>query len=738
MRNAADLDEAGSPGTRASGLRRRDLARAGGATLAWLLLAHHARLIAQPGTDIPSPEASGEVYAILLSSQKTVVTVREGANRKVLDLRDQLDVQRKRVSQLEVEVREGRAKAHELSSEAAKVGPLQQQLFEALAAQDREYALSMYDLRRRLFRLTSDPAGLAAVAKFRAGDYAVALTELDRQAAQRLELRVAQRARDDAAAAPEQDPKLAADLKEREQRRRNAEDAQDLRDIVLLAWEAIGRPGVPSSEVERRLQAVVKLDPTLTMDNVLLARLFRQRGAFNDMVAASRTALRFALPDRDRALALSELGSAARLAGRLKDARAFLQEALELRKRQWELQRDAADLQRYVSVAYERLGELEMDEGRYAAALDQFAQATAQRRKLTETDSPAPSARSDLALALGQAGRALVERGDVARARDVLVEALREGRRAVDRDPSAPEPRRDLAVLLAREGDRAMLDGQLDNAGKAYDESLKLRRGLIRDDPNSRRLTRDEAVVLVKQADLLLRREGPSTRVDQAYGDVLTRLPDAPNDAALAGDLRRDRLVVKGKKAWLQVLSGQPRPALPDLSTLASAWRDVDRDQPDQPVVWRDEALALTRYGSALMDADQWKEARVPLDIAREKREALMARDPQARSAQAGAAHVYSQLALLYQHLNDSPRARDWAQRAQRLFSDLMRSTDNTLDGVPDSPELVVSIAQMTDALNDTAYAERIAPALKGVRQRLKLSPRDQSRVLALRHKAFQ
>ncbi len=724
--------------------RRRDVALAAAGMVGALLAASvPRRLAAQPAAPAePSPEAAGEVYALILASQRTQIAIRESGNRKVQELREQIAAQQRRVVQLQADVKAGLARADELAIEAAKVAPLQRQLALALAELDREYALSMYELRAGLVRISSEPAGLAALARFRAGEHAQALADLDGQAELRWRARQERRAAEDAMAVVDPDPTLAAELKARVERRRRAEDAQDRRDIALLAWEAIGRPGVPSEDVLARLRSVVRLDPTAAMDSVLLARLHRQRGSLSDMEQAAEIALRYALPEREKALALSEIGFSWRLLGRLAPARRALQEALDLRQKQARSAPGALDLKRYLSVAQERMGELELDEGRFDKALEQFRSAEELRRGLAGTMGsvlPSLSARRDLALALGQSGRALLEMGDVARAREVLREALREIGDASDLDPGAPEARRDRAVLLAREGDGALLDGQLAQAAKAYEDSLALREQLVAADSSSVRAKRDVTAVMQKIADLHLRQEGPSAKVQEEFRRVQQRLPGAAaGDAPLAGDLRRDRLIVEGKLAWLKVLAGDPGPVTSALKRVAEEWESIDRQQTGQPTVWRDHALALTRWGSALMDQRKWREAAAPLERALEHRRALLQRDPRARSTRAGEVHVVSLLATLYEETRETARAAKLSQHAKQVFSDLMRETNDTLDGVPDGPGLVLAMATMADTMSDRAYAEKVAPAVKTMRQQIKVVPRDEQKLQGVRVRNFQ
>jgi tetratricopeptide (TPR) repeat protein len=183
---------------------------------------------------------------------------------------------REQIATLEARLAEARARV------AADVTRLQDQLVDArealvadLAARDPVYAEEIAAFRREVQDIASTPEGLAALARYNAGDRVEAIALLDglRQARD-----TARRARED------------------------VESAAEARRIATLALDARGKgdPAFDTGAVIARYEAVVRLDPLHAPDWQRLAMLYRAAGRAEDAAAAEARAEALSVPEQVR------------------------------------------------------------------------------------------------------------------------------------------------------------------------------------------------------------------------------------------------------------------------------------------------------------------------------------------------------------------------------------------------------------------------------------------------------
>lgn len=200
-----------------------------------------------------------------------------------------------------------------------------------LAARDRAYAHEIAVFRKAVEDIVATPEGVAALARFNAGDEPGALTVLD-------QLRAAHNAA--------------------RTKRADLESAEEGRRIATLALEVRTKGKLTTAHVIARYEEVTRLDPGVHWDWVELGRLYEDSGNLPAALRAGQAAARTAEDERDKSVANDAIGDVlvaqGDLLGALKAFRASLaiREALAARdggNTQW---------QRDLYVSYWRLADL--------------------------------------------------------------------------------------------------------------------------------------------------------------------------------------------------------------------------------------------------------------------------------------------------------------------------------------------------------------------------------------------
>ena len=124
-----------------------------------------------------------------------------------------------------------------------------------------------------------------------------------------------------------------------------------------------------------------KLDGSDFWSWIYLARLEdRQAGDVRAAKAAAESASAVAQTDRDKSVALNDLGLILQRLGDLSAARAAYSESLETRRRLAEVSPDSAEAQRDISASLDRIGDVEVQAGDLVAARSAFAESLEIRR----------------------------------------------------------------------------------------------------------------------------------------------------------------------------------------------------------------------------------------------------------------------------------------------------------------------------------------------------------------------
>ena len=220
---------------RTQNLRRAVASMRGHALVVALVLCLLPPVFAQsPTAAVAQIDARAEVAAALFAAAATQAASERAADAK-------LRAQRQEIEGLRAQVRGGAAQLRVALTAA------EEKYVAALAARDRVYAQEIAVFRAAVEDIAKTPEGVAALARFNAGDEVGALAVLD-------DLRAAR----DAA----------------RKKRADVESAAEARRIATLALEARTRSKVTTAQVISRFEEVTRLDPGVFWDWAELMRLY--------------------------------------------------------------------------------------------------------------------------------------------------------------------------------------------------------------------------------------------------------------------------------------------------------------------------------------------------------------------------------------------------------------------------------------------------------------------------------
>jgi tetratricopeptide (TPR) repeat protein len=439
-----------------------------------------------------------EVTTALVQSSITIEAVKKADDAKCRDLQARIDA-------LEARVKAGKAqKADLVAAKAALVA--------RLSDVDVTYKAEIAAFRGAVTDIASTPQGLAALARYNAGDQVGALAILDK-------LQAADEAARHAATA--------------------IDDAVGERRIAELALDARDKGKVTTASVIARYEAVVKLDPGVSTDWAQLDRLYQSAGRLPNALRAAETAAKTAAGDADRLGADDDVGDVLLAQGDLAGARASYEAGLALARRLAASQPTSAEAQRDLAVALERTGDAHRALGDLAGAAAAYGEELDLLRRLAAADPTNAVKQRDLAVALERAGDVSVALGELDGARKAYEEELAIARRLAAADPANADAQRDLEVALEKTSD--VLDGQGELAGERslLEETLSIARRLAAADPTSAVAERDLFVALTDLGDVLKLGDLNVALKDYEEGlDIARRLAAGdPSDAKAQADV---------------------------------------------------------------------------------------------------------------------------------------------------------------------------------------------------------
>jgi tetratricopeptide (TPR) repeat protein len=278
-------------------------------------------------------------------------------------------------------------------------------------------------------------------------------------------------------------------------------------DLAADAFEHFSNAGVfyldrDTAKAIEALEAARNARPDHFWTRVQLGRLYLRAGRTGESEVEARACSDFATTDRERSMALNQLGDVLMRQGRTDGALRAYEEGLKIARALLASDSGSAEVKPDLSVSLNKVGEVFLRQGRTDEALAAFDEALEVQRDLLASDPGSAEAKPGLSVSLNKVGEVCLRQGRTNEALATFEEALEVQRNLLGSDPGSAVAKRDVSVSLEKVGDVLVRQGRTDEALAAFDEALAVQRDLLASDPGSAEAKRDVVVSLAKLGEL--------------------------------------------------------------------------------------------------------------------------------------------------------------------------------------------------------------------------------------------
>jgi len=254
---------------------------------------------------------------------------------------------------------------------------------------------------------------------------------------------------------------------------------------------------------------------------------------------------------RDRSVSYNKLGNVEAAAGNLAAARERFEASLAIFDRLAEQEpgnagQENKQLQRDLSVSYNKLGDVEVAAGNLAAARERFEAGLAIADRLAQQEPGNAEWQRDLSVSYNKLGDVEVAAGNLAAARERFEADLAIADRLAQQEPGNAGWQRDLSVSYNKLGNVEVAAGNLAAARERFEADLAIADRLAQQEPGNAEWQRDLWVSSCKLGQLALQEGNPALALDhfRAAETVMAALaskwPDHPGFAADLEQVRAD------------------------------------------------------------------------------------------------------------------------------------------------------------------------------------------------------
>ena len=245
------------------------------------------------------------------------------------------------------------------------------------------------------------------------------------------------------------------------------------------------------AEARRWYVKAAEFEPDDFWTHIELARLHQAGGDIIAALEAAQYALRVAGNDRERSVALNDIGDGLVSQGALDRGLESFQASMDITKRLAEADASNANLQRDLSVSHEKIGDVLVSQGALDRALESFQASMDIAKRLAEADASNANLQRDLSVSHNKIGDVWVSQGALDRALESFQASMDIRKRLAEADASNANLQRDLSVSHERIGDTHEHDGKISDAIASYEQSLIIVRSLARRFPKHQRFQSD-------------------------------------------------------------------------------------------------------------------------------------------------------------------------------------------------------------------------------------------------------
>ncbi len=311
---------------------------------------------------------------------------------------------------------------------------------------------------------------------------------------------------------------------------------------------------------------------------------------------------------RDLSVSYDRLGDIAKARNDYKAAEGYYAKALEISERLAKKYPDDPTLQRDLNVSYNKLGDIAEARNDYKAAEGYYAKDLAISERLAEKYPDDPQMQRDLSVSYERLGDIAKARNDYSAAEGYYAKALEIREKLAEKYPEDPNLQRDLSVSYNKLGDIAKALYDYKAAEEYYAKALEIRERLAEKYPEDPKMQRDLSVSYDNLGDIVKARndyraaEGYNAKALEIFEKLAEKYPDAPK-------LQRDLSVSYGNLGGIAKARNDYRAAEGYYAKALEIFEKLAEKYPEDTKLQRDLSVSYGRLGDIAEARNDYKAA---------------------------------------------------------------------------------------------------------------------------------
>ena len=409
---------------------------------------------------------------------------------------------------------------------------------------------------------------------------------------------------------------------------------------------------------------------------------------------------------RDLSVSYERLGGIAEALNDYRAAEGYYSKALEIDEKLAEKHPDDPDLQRDLSVSYNNLGDIAEARNDYKAAEGYYAKALVVRERLAEKYPDDPQMQRDLSVSYNKLGDIAKARNDYKAAEGYYAKALEIGERLAEKYPDDPGMQRDLSVSYEKLGGIAKARNDYNAAEVYYSKALEVGEKLAEKYPDDPQMQRDLSVSYEKLGGIAealndyKAAEGYYAKDLEISEKLAEKYPDDPN-------LQRDRSVSYDNLGDIAKALNDYKAAEGYYAKALEIRKRLAEKYPEDPKMQRDLSVLYERLGGIAEARNDYKAAEGYYAKALEISEKLAEKYPEDPKMQ-------RDLSVLYERLGGIAEARNDYKAAEGYYAKALEISEKLAEKYPEDPNLQRDLSFSYNKLGGIAKARNDYKAAEG------------------------
>ena len=409
---------------------------------------------------------------------------------------------------------------------------------------------------------------------------------------------------------------------------------------------------------------------------------------------------------RDLSVSYERLGGIAEAMNDYNAAEGYYAKALEIREKLAEKYPEDPNLQRDLSVSYERLGGIAEALNDYKAAEGYYAKTLEIREKLAEKYPDDPGMQRDLSVSYNKLGGIAETRNDYKAAEGYYAKALEIGERLAEKYPEDPQMQRDLSISYNKLGGIAETRNDYKAAEGYYAKELEISEKLAEKYPDDPQMQRDLSFSYNKLGGIAETRndykaaEGYYSKNLEISEKLAEKYPEDPN-------LQRDLSVSYNKLGDVAKARNDYNAAEGYYAKALEISEKLAEKYPDNPQMQRDLSASYQRLGVIAEAMNDYKAAEGYYAKALEISKRLAEKYPDDPNLQRDLSVSYQRLGVIAEAMNDYKAAEGYYAKALEISKRLAEK-------YPEDPNLQRDLSVQYGNLGDIAKARNDYKAAEG------------------------